>query len=241
MNDATQMALITGAGSGIGQAIATALAAQGMGVCLVGRNRDRLEQTAEIAARTASPVQCITADLENDTDIHRLADELAGVTERLDVLVHSAGYFSMGPLASVDVAEFDRLYRVNVRAPYLLTQLLLPALRRAQGQVVFINSSAGYHKAGAGISQYAASKYALRAVADSLRQEVNPDGMRVLSIYPGRVATTMQATVRDMEGGAYEPAKLMQPGDVAEAVTGALAMPRSAEVTDIHIRSSINP
>jgi NADP-dependent 3-hydroxy acid dehydrogenase YdfG len=86
------------------------------------------------------------------------------------------------------------------------------------------------------VSQYAATKHALKAIADSLRAEVNTYGVRVLSIYPGRTATPMQAAVYKMEGKTYEPEKLMQPKDVAEVVMDALSLPRTAEVTDIHIR-----
>jgi NADP-dependent 3-hydroxy acid dehydrogenase YdfG len=86
------------------------------------------------------------------------------------------------------------------------------------------------------VGQYAASKHALKAIADSLRDEVNTEGIRVLSVYPGRTASPLQAAVHQMEGRTYHPERLMQPEDVALAVINALGLPRSAEVTDIHIR-----
>jgi NADP-dependent 3-hydroxy acid dehydrogenase YdfG len=104
-----------------------------------------------------------------------------------------------------------------------------------QGQIVFINSSAGLTaKAGAG--QYAATKFALKAIADSLRAEVNALGLRVLSVYPGRTASPMQAAIYKMEGKAYNPERLLQPEDVAACVINALSLPRTAEVTDIQVR-----
>jgi short-subunit dehydrogenase len=135
------------------------------------------------------------------------------------------------------VEVLDGQYRVNVRAPYLITQALLPKLKASRGQIVFINSTAGL-TARAQVSQYAASKHALKALADSLRDEVNADGVSVLSVYPGRTASPMQAAVHQLEGRAYHPEKLMQAEDVAEIILSALALPRTAEVTDIQVRPS---
>jgi NADP-dependent 3-hydroxy acid dehydrogenase YdfG len=141
----------------------------------------------------------------------------------------------MGPVEAAPVAALDAQLGVNLRAPYLLTQLLLPALVAAAGDVVFVNSSAGRAARG-GVAAYAASKHALRALADGLRDEVNARGVRVLSVYPGRTATAGQAAIFAEEGRAYTPDLLLQPDDVAAAVAGALALPRTAEVTEIMIR-----
>ena len=108
------------------------------------------------------------------------------------------------------------------------------------GQVVFVNSSAGL-TARAGVGQYAATKHALRAVADSFREEVNADGLRVLSVFLGRTATPMQEAVHKMEGKAYYPERLMQAEDVAAVVVNALSLPRTAEVTDIYARPMKKP
>jgi len=135
------------------------------------------------------------------------------------------------------------MYRLNLRAPYLLTQRLLPLLRRARGQVVFVNSSAGLH-AAAGTSQYAATKHALKALADSLRCEVNDDGIRVLSVYPGRTASPMQELLHNQhraDARPYVAADLLQPDDVAAVVVQALRLPRTAEVTDLHVRPFVKP
>jgi len=234
-----QVAVVTGASSGIGQAIALALVAQGTMLCLVGRRLETLEAVAE-NARIAAQIRCYRADLTVDKDIEALAARLRRDFGYLDLLVHSAGVFSMGPVESAPVKELDRQYRTNVRAPYILTQALLPMLRPHQGQIVFINSSAGL-SAKANVSQYAATKHALRAIADSLRAEVNAEGLRVLSVYPGRTATLMQAAIHKMEERTYHPDRLMRPEDVADTVLNALCLPRSAEITDIHIRPLAKP
>jgi NADP-dependent 3-hydroxy acid dehydrogenase YdfG len=234
------IALITGASSGIGQAIAQALSTPGTTLWLVGRDRGKLEVVAERARRTAAGVRLLPIDLVNDDDINELAKRLHAEVGFVDILVHCAGAFLQGPLASAPITALDHLYRVNVRAPYLLTQLLLPMLTARHGQIVFVNSSVG-QTAPANVSQYAATKHALRAIADSLRQEVNADGVRVLSVYPGRTASPMQSAIHAMEGKTYDPDRLIQPEDVARVVVGALDLPRSAEVTDIHVRPFRKP
>jgi NADP-dependent 3-hydroxy acid dehydrogenase YdfG len=239
-NSTNQVALLTGAGSGIGKAIALALAAQGATLWLVGRVREKLEAVAETARRTASDVRCIQIDLARDADVVDMAERLRHEIGYVDLLVHCAGEIKLGPLESAAIADLDLQYRINVRAPYLVTQLLLPMLRSRRGQIVFVNSSAG-QVAGANASQYAATKHGLRAIADSLRQEINVDGIRVLSVYPGRTASPMQAAVHAMEGKEYHPDQLMQPEDVAAMIVSALSLPRSAEVTDIHIRPLRKP
>jgi len=235
-----QVAVVTGASSGIGKAIALGLVAQGATLCLVGRRLETLGAAAESAQGTPCRPLCYQIDLTLDEDIRRLAARLQHDFGYIDLLIHSAGVISLGRLESAPIEDLDRQYRTNVRAPYALTQALLPMLRLRQGQIVFINSSAGL-SAGANVSQYAVTKHALKALADSLRAEVNTEGLRVLSVYPGRTATPMQAAVHNVEGCPYHPERLMQPDDVAAVVINALSLPRSAEVTDIHIRPLTKP
>ncbi|MCC7450434.1 MAG: SDR family oxidoreductase [Anaerolineae bacterium] len=235
MTLADQTAVITGASSGIGRAIARALARQGTAVCLVGRNRAVLELVAADAQPTSRRVCIYPTDLGVDDDLQRLIVDLQRDMPQIDLVIHSAGAYAMAPFQSATADTLDWLYRVNVRAPYLLTQALLPRLIAQQGQVVFINSSAGL-MAKANVSQYAATKHALKAIADSLRDEVNSAGVRVLTVYPGRTATPMQAALFRQEGRPYHPEQLLQPDDVAAAVLNALTLPRTAEITDLNIR-----
>jgi NAD(P)-dependent dehydrogenase (short-subunit alcohol dehydrogenase family) len=108
----------------------------------------------------------------------------------LDALVHAAGVHATRVVADAPLADLDRLWSVNARAPWTLTRTLLPALAARQGSVVFINSSI-WSNARGGLGGYAASKYALKAMADALREEVNSQGVRVPSVFPGRTATSM--------------------------------------------------
>lgn len=230
-----RVALVTGASGGIGGAIARGLSIYGMTLCLIGRSQTALELVAEQCRARGAQAVCFTADFSVDEQVHRLIEQIRSSFVAVDILVHSAGEYSFGRVESAPVEDFDRLYRVNVRTPYLLTQGLLPALVARHGQVVFINSSAGLG-GRATVSQYAATKHALKGFTDSLRAEVNPQGVRVLSIYPGRTASHMQEMIYAQEGRVYQSEKLLQPEDVSESVIGALMLPRTAEVTDIHIR-----
>jgi NADP-dependent 3-hydroxy acid dehydrogenase YdfG len=234
------IALVTGGSQGIGKAIALGLAAAGAGLCLVGRELQKLQAVGEEAGAEGREVVTYRADLTVDEDLQQLCSRVAHDVPRLDVLVHCAGMYARGPMGQASLEEFDALFRANVRAPYALTRALLPLLRSACGQVVFVNSSVGL-QAPAGVGQFAATQHALKAIADSLRQEVNADGVRVLSVYPGRTATPRQAIIFQMEGRRYEPHLLMQPEDVASAVVHALCLPRTAEVTDISIRPLRKP
>jgi NAD(P)-dependent dehydrogenase (short-subunit alcohol dehydrogenase family) len=221
-----QVALITGASGGIGSAIASALAKEGVRLFLVGRNLEKLTVAGE----------AFQADLTDDAQLLATAAKVREVYGGVDLLVHSIGLFRAGPIATSPVEDLDAQYRVNLRVPYLLTQELLPSLIERQGQVVFINSGAGSHPARGSWGAYSATKHALRALADSLRDEVNRKGVRVLTVFPGRTATPMQEEVHRFEGRPYDPSRFLQPEDVAVSVVQALRLPRTAELTDLHIR-----
>ncbi len=223
-----QVAVVTGASSGIGQAIALTLAAQGAKLYLLGRNLETLAATAQ---NIQTDVKICQVDLTKSAEIR----ELQTLVEQVDILVHSAGVISLGELQTANIEDLDWQYQTNVRAPYLLTQTLLPLMIPVKGQIVFINSTGGLNSRG-GMGQYSATKHALKAIADSLRDEINPLGMRVLSVYPGRTASPMQAAIYEKEGKVYHPDRLLQPQDVADVVLHALNLPYTAEVTDISVR-----
>jgi NADP-dependent 3-hydroxy acid dehydrogenase YdfG len=220
------LALITGASRGIGKAIADALG-DTHDLLLGGRDEDAL---SSLAAELPS-ARPWTVEL---TDQTALAAATAGI-DRLDVLVHSAGISRLGGLADLTAADWRESYELNVVAVAELTRLLLPALRAAAGHVVLLNSGSGI-KANPRWGAYAASKFALRAYADVLRAEEEPNGLRVTSVHPGRTATDMQRGVRDFEGGSFVPEQYMRPSSVAGVVKAALETPRDAHVHEIVIR-----
>jgi NADP-dependent 3-hydroxy acid dehydrogenase YdfG len=228
----------TGASSGIGRAIATAIASTGAAVCLVGRNTRRLEAVAGKVRASSQSVLVCKSDLTVGSDLEQLASRVRREFRRLDVLVHCAGAFMTGKIEATPVEQLDALYRANLRSPFALTRALLPLLKARSGQIVFINSSQGL-AAGAATGPFAATQHARKALADSLRQEVNANGIRVLSVYPGRTATPRMKSLYESEGRSYQPWLLLQPGDVAQAVMTSLQMPRTAELTNIEIRPLI--
>jgi NADP-dependent 3-hydroxy acid dehydrogenase YdfG len=232
---AGQVAVVAGATSDVGRAIGLSLATAGTQLCLLGRDGEVLEALAKAAGGLTERVLACRVDLTVDASIAEAAARLIGALGGVDVLVHGAGVFEMGPHESATVCGLDRQYQTNVRGPYALTQVLLPHLRARRGQIVFVNSTVGL-EARAGVGQYASTQHALRAIADALRAEINADGVRVLSIYLGRTATARQARIFRLEGRSYVPELLIQPDDVAEMVMTCLQLPRTVEVTEIRMR-----
>ncbi len=230
---------VTGGSAGIGRAISLALAFAGATVCAVARRRSELEVTAE-RANGAGRIRPYAADVTVDRELTELARALRDQEGGVDVLVHSAGTYSSGPLETASVVDLDRQYATNARAPYRLTQCLLPSLRANAGQIVFINSIVT-DSARAGVGQFAATQHALKAIADALREELKSDDVRVTSVFPGRTATARQAMIHAVEGKPYVPHRLLQPEDVAAVVLNALTMPRTAEVTDVRVRPHASP
>ena len=229
------VALVTGASAGIGRAVALTLARNGVKVCAVGRNAAALEGTVH-AARQFACADSFPIDLTQEANLTPLVEYLGQQYGRLDILIHSAGAFYDGPLEVSPVEQLDAQYAINVRAPYLLTQRCLSLLTASRGQIVFVNSSLGHTVKRPDVGQYAATKHALKAIADSLREEVNPRGIRVLSVYPGRTATPMQEAICRKEGQIYRPERLLQAEDVATIIVEAMSLSATAEVTDISIR-----
>jgi NADP-dependent 3-hydroxy acid dehydrogenase YdfG len=230
-----KVVLITGASGGVGQSIALKLAAEGADVALVDCQRDLLQNLAQRCNQFGGRSTSYTVNLLNETEIDGLKPMVLKDYSEIDILVHNAGIIALSPLLDAHISDFDRQYQCNVRAPFLLTQMFLPSLIARRGQIVFINSTAGLN-AGRGVAQYAATKHALKALADSLRDEVNSQGVRVLSLYLGRTATPMQAKVHAFEGKTYQPERLIQPEQVASIMADALAMGREAEITEIRMR-----
>jgi NADP-dependent 3-hydroxy acid dehydrogenase YdfG len=216
--------MITGATGGIGGALAELLHDAGHDLILTGRSAGRLDETA---ARLSAA--SVVVDLARPGEIEAALGDVAA----LDGLVHSAGVVELGDVADASVDGWIEQLTVNVAAPAELTRVLLPALRAAHGHVVFVNSGSGL-RARPGWGGYAASKHALRALADSLRAE-EPD-IRVTSVFPGRTASDMQRRVREQENGEYDPDAYLSARSVAAVILQALESPEDALVTDVSVR-----
>ena len=210
----TRTHVVTGAGSGIGLEVA-----------------DRLADRGDRVVRLTRDV----VDLSDPVAVTRWATDHAGDLDRLDSLLHVAGTVDLGPVAELDVDVWQRHLAVNLTAPAVLTAPLLPALRAAGGTVVFVNSSAGL-VANAGWSAYAASKFGLRALADSLRAEEADHGVRVTTLFPSRTATPMQEKVHEQEGRVYDASRWIQAATVADSILHVLDLPPDATIPELVIR-----
>jgi len=221
--------VITGAGSGIGEAVAERLHARGDALYLLARTAERAEGLAKrFRARTFVADLAEPATLAATVDKCELPDELDGV-------LHVAGALRLGAVADLTLDAWHTSLTVNLTAPAELTRLLLPRLRHPGGHVVFVNSTSGL-KTQREWAAYSAGKYGLRALADALRDEESSTGMRVTTVYPGRTATPMQETVHQHEGRAYEAGRWIAPSTVASTVTTVLDLPADAEISDITVK-----
>ncbi len=216
-------AMITGAGGGLGAAIADALAPTHT-LFLAGRPSARLDSAAGRLGATTWPVDF--------ADLDAIGVAVEPIVE-LDVLVHNAGVAYPGRVCESSVAEWKATMTVNVVGAVALTLALLPALRAAGGRVVFINSGAG-RAPSPGLASYSASKFALRAFADSLRAD--EPALRVTTVYPGRIDTGMQRDLVAYEGGEYDAGRFLTPATVALFVAQAVNAPPDADVREIVIR-----
>nr|WP_050795801.1 SDR family NAD(P)-dependent oxidoreductase [Parafrankia sp. EUN1f] len=251
---AGRVAVVTGASSGIGRAVAARLAGDGATVLALGRDQARLDALGKEATALPSSGSLVPVrlDLTDTAAVERFAADTVVRYGHVHLLVHSAGGYLNSRVEDASVDDFDAQYAANVRGPFVLTQRLLPALRAAAAldgdgdggaapagaDVVVMNSSQGV-RAGAGTSQFAATQHAMRAVADSLRQEINSDGIRVVTIHLGRTATPRQEAIFEREGRSYRPELLIQAEDVADLVTYLVQLPRTAEVTELHLRPAL--
>jgi short-subunit dehydrogenase len=224
--------LITGAGSGIGAALARRLHERGDDLLLFARDAGRAKElTAGLPGSRA-----LVGDLAVPDRLSWALSHQA-LPDRLDSLVHVAGVVDLGPVGELTPKAWHSQLNVNLVAPAELTRLFLPQLRASQGQVIFINSGSGL-TANAEWSAYAASKHGLKALADALRQEERPNGVRVSSLYPGRTAGPMQVKVHQQEGKEYDVSKLMDPESVVTMIVAALDLPRDASIDDMRVRPS---
>ena len=222
-------ALVAGASGEIGRAIAFDLLRADAEVFMLSRSRASLVKLLP-PANVREKCHYVVADLTDRDAVERIGAEMSA-SGRLDVLVLSSGIYER----SREPEALARQIAANLLGPYSLVQRLLPLLIKAQGQVVFINSTQGL-KAAAGIGQFAATQHAMKAVADSMRDEINGNGVRVTSIFLGRTATERQRAIFAMEGRPYHPEVLVQPSDVAQVVLSLLQLPRTSEATDIVLR-----
>jgi NADP-dependent 3-hydroxy acid dehydrogenase YdfG len=220
--------VIAGASGGIGSAIASALYYRtDANLILIGRNRDRM------AALPDAPLKFI-GDLNNEALLGSLSTTINQSNVTLHGLILSVGIYEQSDSPEILREQLT----ANVIGPYALLRAITPALIAGEGTVIFINSSQAI-RASAAVGQYAATMHAMKAIADSFRDEINDRNVRVTTLYLGRTAGERQRKLFAFEGRDYSPERLIQPADVASIVLNILNLPKTAEITDLHIRPAL--
>lgn len=228
-----KVALVTGAGRGIGKAIAGALAAEGAHVVLAARTSAEIERAAGEIRASGGLATAVRADMTDERQVGDLVVESLKVNGSVDILVNNAGIGVFKPVVAMQVSEFDAMWNVNMRGVFLATRAVLPSMiRSGRGAIVNIASLAGKNtsKGGAG---YGATKWALRGFAGSLMLEVREHNIRVVTICPGSVDTGFSP-------GGKKGAQITQPEDVASAVIFAVTAPERSMFSEIDLRPT-NP
>ena len=232
-------ALVTGATSGFGKAIALRLAADGCHVAITGRRADRLESLAkEIRAKHRVEVVPIEFDVRDLAATTRALESAKGLLGKLDIVVNNAGLaLALDPIQSGNPADWDQMIDTNVKGLLYVTRATLPGmLERGRGHVVNIGSVAG-HQVYAGGAVYAATKFAVRAISDALRYDVLGTGIRVTNVEPGLAETEFSIVRfqgdRDRAATVYQGVQPLQAEDVSDAVHWALTRPPHVNVQSI--------
>ena len=242
-----RVALVTGASSGIGRAVAERLAEAHMRVVVCGRRRARLHELAERLGGRGAEVLPIAVDLRREGDVAALFARVRSGWGGVDVLVNSAGLGRDAPLLDGPTEAWREMFELNVLALCVCTREAVHDMRRRgdSGHVVHVSSMSAYRvppQAGA----YAATKHAVRALTEGLRAELRAlnSGIRVSSVSPGTVETEFAAVHHQSEERAretYSRYKVLEPRDVAEAVAFLLAQPGHVQVHDVQLRPTEQP
>jgi len=237
-----QVALVTGASSGIGVAVARALTQRGVRVALAARRGDRLQALAdELMSNGRSEALALTCDVRNPEDVQAAVKQTLDRWGQLDILVANAGFGYRSPLVDGDITRWKDMLDTNVYGLLLTLKYgVPPMLERKRGHVIVTSSVAGRVPTLGG-SAYCGSKFAATAIADVLRQEVGPQGVRVTTVEPGVVISEFQevagytpATIENMLKGATP----LVPADIARAVVFAVEQPAHYAVNEIVVRST---
>lgn len=230
-----RVAVITGASSGIGEATARALAAGGARVALLARRRQRIEALADELSGLA-----VEADVNDRTSIDTASRRIEERLGRVSILVNNAGVMLLGRFAAGERDAWRRMVETNLLGAMTATDVFLGALRDGGGDVVNVSSVAG-RKARPTSSVYSATKWGLNGWSEALRQELIPDGVRVVAIEPGAVETELMDHIPDQEVQAasrrlYRDVDALRPDDVAQAIVFAVSRPARVSVSELMIR-----
>lgn len=230
-------ALITGAGKGIGKAVAIALAAEGVNVALLARTKTDLEQVAKEIEPYGVKTVIVTADIADIDSVNQAVNTVLGEFKTIDILINNAGIGKFGKFLDLAPQDFENIIKVNLFGIYYATRAVLPGMIEQQGgDIINISSTAGL-KGAAITSAYSASKFAVMGLTESLMQEVRKHNIRVTALTPSTVATDMAINLNLTDGN---PEKVMQAEDIAEVIVAQLKLNRRVFIKESGIWST-NP
>ena len=231
-----KVAVVTGAGRGIGKAIALKLAEAGANVVVSARTKSEIESVAKQIEKMGRKSIAVQADVSQESDVKKLIFIAADKFGTVDILINNAGVGSFAPVAELSVTEFDTMWNVNMRGVFLCTQTVLPhMMKQKSGDIVNIASLAG-RNAFVGGAGYGATKWALIGFGRSLMLEVRKNNIRVITICPGSVDTEFDPHSTKPK----DTSRIPKADDIAQVVVDALQMPRHVMVSEIDIRPT-NP
>lgn len=232
-------ALITGAGKGLGKAIAFALATEGVNLALVARTAEDLEKVSKQAKEINPDIKVVyaIADVANIEEVNTACAKIAAEIGQIDILVNNAGIAKFGKFLDLEVSEWEGMIKTNLLGPYYFIKQVLPQmLERKSGDIVNISSSAGL-KGSALTSAYSASKFGLIGLSESLMQEARKSNIRVFTLTPSTIATDLAIENKLTDGN---PDSTLQPEDFANLLVAHLKLPARALVKDVSLWST-NP
>jgi len=237
MNLAGKVAIITGAGSGIGRGIALALAQENVRIVVAGRRKTKLDETVELIHLQSGKAIAVAADVSIERDVETLVQTTLNNYRQIDILVNNAGIYAGNRVENLDIKEWDQVMAINLRGPMLMTRAVLPSMRsQKQGHIINISSESGldyYQDDGA----YGTSKHALNALSEYTQRENQSYNIRVNTICPGMVVTEM--TENDA-GLNHE--RCLYPDDIADLAIWLLTRRPNIKIgTPILIQTMLNP
>jgi len=230
-------AFITGAGKGIGKAVAIALAKEGVNLILVSRTKSDIDQLAEETAKLGVKTLALSADVSDINSINAAAEKAFAEFKHIDILINSAGIASFGKFLELEPEAWERIIQVNLMGTYFTTRAIIPnMIERQTGDIINISSTAGLN-GNALTSAYSASKFAVLGLTDSLMQEMRKHNIRVTALTPSTVATDMAKDLNLTDGN---PEKVMQSEDMADLIIAQLKLNRRVFIKNSSIWST-NP
>ncbi len=234
-----KVVVITGASSGLGEATARMLAAQGATVVLGARRVERIEALADELTRAGGRALAVQTDVTRSAEVQRLVDAAVERFGRIDVILNNAGLMPSSPLERLKIDDWDRMIDVNIKGVLYGIAAALPHMQRQKsGHIVNVSSVAG-HRVRAGTAVYSATKHAVRVLTEGLRQEVKAYDIRTTIISPGAVATELpdSITEADVQAGVKAFYEVAIPADsFARAVVFALSQPDDVDINEILFR-----